>query len=99
MALGSTPPLTEMTTRNHPGGKKRPARKAHNLTAICEPIVYKMCEPRPLRTLWASTASYKDGFISTLPFIDKLDDCDLLNYLTEMSKRACVRMKLKMFAF
>jgi hypothetical protein len=38
-ALGSTQPLTEMSTRNFPGGKKRPARRADNLTAICEPIV------------------------------------------------------------
>jgi hypothetical protein len=36
MALGSTQPLTEMNTRNLPGGKKRPARKADNLAAICE---------------------------------------------------------------
>jgi hypothetical protein len=34
MALGSTQPLTEMSTRNLPGGKGRPARKADNLTAI-----------------------------------------------------------------
>jgi hypothetical protein len=39
MALGSTQPLTEMSTRNLPGGKERPAREAGNLTAICEPIV------------------------------------------------------------
>jgi hypothetical protein len=39
MALGSTQPLTEMSTRNLPGGKGWPARKANNLTAICEPIV------------------------------------------------------------
>jgi hypothetical protein len=39
MALGSTQSLTEMSTRNLPGGKRRPARKADNLTAICEPIV------------------------------------------------------------
>jgi hypothetical protein len=39
MALGSTQPLTEMSTRNLPGGKGRPARKADNLTAICEPII------------------------------------------------------------
>jgi hypothetical protein len=39
MALGSTKPLTELSTRNLPGGKRRPARKADNLTAICEPIV------------------------------------------------------------
>jgi hypothetical protein len=35
MALGSTQPLTEMSTRNIPGGEGRPARKADNLTAIC----------------------------------------------------------------
>jgi hypothetical protein len=34
MALGSTQPLTEMSTRNLSGGKGRPARKAHNLTAF-----------------------------------------------------------------
>jgi hypothetical protein len=39
MALGSTQPLTEMSTRNRPGGGKgQAARKADNLTAICEPI-------------------------------------------------------------
>jgi hypothetical protein len=32
-------PLTEMSTRNLPGGKGRPARKADNLIAICELIV------------------------------------------------------------
>jgi hypothetical protein len=50
MAPGSTQPLTEMSTRNLPGGKGRLARKADNLTAICEPIVYKMWEPRRLTT-------------------------------------------------
>jgi hypothetical protein len=39
VALGSTQPLTEMSTRSLPGGKGRPERKADNLTAICEPIV------------------------------------------------------------
>jgi hypothetical protein len=38
MALGSTQPLTEKSTRNLPGRKGRPARKADNLTAICELI-------------------------------------------------------------
>jgi hypothetical protein len=31
--------LTEMNTRNLPGSKGRPARKADKFTAICEPIV------------------------------------------------------------
>jgi hypothetical protein len=39
IALGSTQLLTEMSTKNLPGGKGRPARKADNLTAICEPTV------------------------------------------------------------
>jgi hypothetical protein len=39
MALGPTQPLTEMSTRNLPGGKGRQAHKADNLTAICEPTV------------------------------------------------------------
>jgi hypothetical protein len=39
MAPGSTQPLTEMSTRNFPGGKERPTRKAYNLTAICERTV------------------------------------------------------------
>jgi hypothetical protein len=38
MALGSTQRVTEMSTRNLPGCKWRPARKAGNFTAICEPI-------------------------------------------------------------
>jgi hypothetical protein len=40
IALGSTQPLTEMSTRNLPGGGKwRPACKADNLIAIYEPTV------------------------------------------------------------
>jgi hypothetical protein len=38
MALGSTQPLTEISIRNFPGNKGRQARKADNLTVICEPI-------------------------------------------------------------
>jgi hypothetical protein len=38
MALGSTQPLTDMSTRNLPAGKGQPVRKADNLTGICEPI-------------------------------------------------------------
>jgi hypothetical protein len=62
MALGSTQPLTEMSTMNLPGGKGRPARKADNLTAICEPIVYILWDPQRLTTLWASMAWYRDSF-------------------------------------
>jgi hypothetical protein len=59
MALGSTKPLTVMSTRNLPGGKGRPAPKTDNLTAISDPIVLKMWEPQ---NLWASMACYRDSF-------------------------------------
>jgi hypothetical protein len=39
MALLSTQPLTEMSTSNLPWDKRRPERKAVNLTAICDPII------------------------------------------------------------
>jgi hypothetical protein len=39
MALGSTQPLTEISTRNLPGGKGWSVRRADNLTSICELIV------------------------------------------------------------
>jgi hypothetical protein len=61
MALGSTQPLTEMSTRNILWSKGRPARKADNFTAIYEPIVYKMWEPQHLTTLWASPACCSRG--------------------------------------
>jgi hypothetical protein len=44
MTLGSTQTLTGKSTRNLPGGKGRPVRKAVNLTAICEPTVQKIVE-------------------------------------------------------
>jgi hypothetical protein len=39
MALGSIRPLTKMGIRNLPRSKKRPARRADKLTALCEPNV------------------------------------------------------------
>jgi hypothetical protein len=45
MALGSTQPVTEMSTRNFPGSKGRPARKTYNFTAICEPIGLDVSQP------------------------------------------------------
>jgi hypothetical protein len=51
MVLGSTQLLTEMSTRNLPKGKGRTARKADNLTAICETIIWIKWESRRLTTL------------------------------------------------
>jgi hypothetical protein len=45
VALGSTQPVTEMSTRNLSGGKGQLANKTDNLTVACEPTVYKMWEP------------------------------------------------------
>jgi hypothetical protein len=56
MALVSTEPLTEMSTRNFPGSKRRPDRRADNLAAIYEPNICKLWEPQPLTTLRATTA-------------------------------------------
>jgi hypothetical protein len=60
---------TEMRTRNHRGGKGRPARNADNLITIREPIVSKMWEPRRLTTLWTFTACYRDSFTGWTDFI------------------------------
>jgi hypothetical protein len=38
MTLVPTVLVTEMSTRNLPGDKGRPAPKADNIAAICEPI-------------------------------------------------------------
>jgi hypothetical protein len=42
MAMGSTEPLAEISTRNLPGGKGRPAREAGTLSAISEQTVKVM---------------------------------------------------------
>jgi hypothetical protein len=60
IAVGSTQPMTEMSTRNLPGTKGRLVHEADNLTAICEPVVWKIWERR-LTTLWASMACYRDS--------------------------------------
>jgi hypothetical protein len=69
MGLGSTQPLTEMSTRNLPGDEERPVLKAHDLTAICESIVQKLWYPRHLITMWFSMACYVDIF--TFSYMDQ----------------------------
>jgi hypothetical protein len=81
MALVSTQPLKEMSTRNFPGGKRWLAYKADNLTAICEPNVQKMWKPQRLTTLWASMACYRDSFTFTTDGViisyKFIENCDL----------------------
>jgi hypothetical protein len=62
------------------GDKGRPARKVHNLTAVCQAIVEKMWDPRRLRTVWASTACYRSCWppvlsgLSWVPFLGRCYD-------------------------
>jgi hypothetical protein len=73
MSLESTQSLKEIITRNLPGeGRGRPARKADNLTAICEPIVWIMWESRRLTALWAFTTYYRAS-LNFVPLLDYLD--------------------------
>jgi hypothetical protein len=55
MALRSTQLLTKMSIRYLPGGKKRPARRAGNLVAICEPNDWKCGSLNLSQSLRAST--------------------------------------------
>jgi hypothetical protein len=50
------------------GGKVRPARKADNLTNICEPTFRKVWDHRRLIPLWAFTACYMDSS-SSIPIL------------------------------
>jgi hypothetical protein len=83
MALRLTQPLTEMSTRNLIGGKRRPANKA-DFTVICELIVWKIWDPRRLTHLWASTACYRDSFTFFLP--------------TQLAQQQYTRLGLLMYA-
>jgi hypothetical protein len=53
MTLGSTRLYAEMSMRNLPAGKGRPARKADNFTVICESTILETCRP---------TACCRDSF-------------------------------------
>jgi hypothetical protein len=65
MALESTQPLTAISTRNIPGGKKRPAHRADNLAAICDPKNVGASTSRNAKDLHGL---YRDNF--TLTFTD-----------------------------
>jgi hypothetical protein len=88
MALGATQSPSEMSIRRLPGGKRWLAPNADNLTAICEPIVYKMWEPRRLTTLWASAVCYSDSFIFYLKDLCGYECNTWMENLTE--QKSCV---------
>jgi hypothetical protein len=64
MALWSTQPLTEMSTRNLREGKNRPAHRADNLAAIYEPNVWK-CGGLNLSNPKGLYGLYRDNFTFT----------------------------------
>jgi hypothetical protein len=71
MALVLAQPLTEMTTRNLPGGRGE-AANSDNLSVICELIVWKMWHPQRLASLHVSMACYRDSFALLLVYKFKL---------------------------
>jgi hypothetical protein len=75
MTLVSTQSLTKMSTRNLPGGKKRSARKADNLTTIISENVGASTSrnPKGLHGL------YRDNFTSHVIKVIKDKDVPLFN--------------------
>jgi hypothetical protein len=62
MALGSTQPLIQMSTRNLPGVKGGRRVGLSTSPSFVSRLSGNMWEPRRLTTLWAFTACYRDSF-------------------------------------
>jgi hypothetical protein len=63
MALGSTQPLTEMSTRSLPGVKGCQLMRLATSQPSVSRLSRKMWEPWRLTTLWVSTTCYRDSFL------------------------------------
>jgi hypothetical protein len=83
-----------MSTKNLPVGKGRPASKADNLTAICEPMFQKMLERRRLTTLWATTAYYRDNFTFFFFTLGKWNLCLYIIYVDAENQFAIHNVKV-----
>jgi hypothetical protein len=103
----STQPLTEMSTKNILVGKEQLECKTDNFTAICQPTLQRIREPRCLINLWASLACYSDSLprcrnelrliyslsLKKLPWLSRMVIIRMIVIITETSK-----LKVKNFA-
>jgi len=78
MALGSTQPLTEMSTRSSSWGQRRPVRKADNLTPSCA-VVTKSGDPNSLGP---------SGTVTGLPYL-YLKCLDCVQVLPQFASLRC----------
>jgi hypothetical protein len=67
------------------GGKARLAPKVDNLTAICDPIVHEMWDPRRHATVWASTDCY--GYSIALVYFYIANNPDYFIILSKVIQR------------
>jgi hypothetical protein len=92
MALGSTQPLTEMSTRNLPGGKGRPPCKADNLRAAGTGLRRAMCwrssEMRSAGSLGlVPGVSSSPGILRGSPYMSSATDASLATFVhSELEK-------------
>jgi hypothetical protein len=78
-----------MSTSNLPGGKGQPARKADNLTAICESIVLENVGASTSHNPMGPHGCYRDSF--TFCFYAKLDKNVYSNNKTALETKAKVQ--------
>jgi hypothetical protein len=95
MAPQSTQPLTEMSTRNLPGGKKWPVHRTDNLAAICEPNVWKNVGASTSRNPKGLHGLYRDNFTFYWGKIQKPS----INIAAEFQMKHFLNMSLEHYCY